>query len=202
MPFVVVLDACTLFPASLRDILLTAAELNLYEIRLTDEILEEVRRNLALKRMDEENALKIVTTIKAAFEEYMVTRHRALIEYMPINEGDRHVLAAAVVSKADFIITQNLRHFPEEQLSRFEIEALPPDKFLSDLFNNEPERMRDVLIKQAGNLHKPAMTVAEVLDVLRQHAPNFVENMQKRFGFAKKPQWIEELQIRISAYKN
>ncbi|SRR5579875_374478 len=65
MPFVVILDACTLFPASLRDTLLTAAELNLYEIRLTDEILEEVRRNLAQKRMDEENALKIVMTIRA-----------------------------------------------------------------------------------------------------------------------------------------
>ncbi len=120
---------------------------------------------------------------------------------MPINESDRHVLAAAVVSKADLIITQNLRHFPEEQLSQFEIEALSPDKFLSDLFNNEPERMRDVLIKQAGNLHKPAMTVADVLDVLKQRAPNFVENMQKRFEFVKKPQWIEELQIKISIYE-
>jgi len=194
-------DACTLFPASLRDTLLTAAELNLYEMRLTDDILEEVRRNLAQKRMSEENALKIITTIKATFEECMITRHRALIEGMPLNKSDRHVLAAAVVSNADFIITQNLRHFPKHQLSQFEVEALPPDKFLSDLFNNEPERMKGVLIKQAGNLHKPSMTVAEVLDVLKQHTPNFVNKMQERFEFSKNPLWIEELQIKVNASK-
>ena len=42
----VVLDACVLFPASLRDILLRAAEVGLYRIRLSDTILEETRRNL------------------------------------------------------------------------------------------------------------------------------------------------------------
>jgi len=41
-----VLDACVLFPASLRDTLLRAANADLYGMRLTDEILEEVSRNL------------------------------------------------------------------------------------------------------------------------------------------------------------
>lgn len=201
MSFVVVLDACTLFPASLRDTLLIGAECNIYEIRLTDEILEEVRRNLAHKRMSEENALKLVTTLKATFEEYIVTRHRALIESMPINKNDRHVLAAAVVSNADFIITQNLRHFPKHQLSRFGIEALSPDEFLSDLFDNEPEGMKAVLIKQAGNLHKPSMTVSEVLDVLKQHAPDFVRKIQEKFEFSRDPLWIDEFQIKSHAPK-
>jgi hypothetical protein len=45
----VVLDACVLFPGSLRDILLRATEADLYRLCLTDQILEEMRRNLVKK---------------------------------------------------------------------------------------------------------------------------------------------------------
>ncbi len=48
--FVVVLDACVLYPASLRDTLLPAAGAGLYRVQLTDEILEEVQRNLFSRR--------------------------------------------------------------------------------------------------------------------------------------------------------
>ena len=54
MPLIeVVVDACVLFPASLRDILLRAAEVGFYQIRLSDTILEETRRNLVKKGMRE-----------------------------------------------------------------------------------------------------------------------------------------------------
>lgn len=52
MAIVVVLDACVLFPASLRDTLLRAAKADLYRLHLTEEILEEVRRNLIKKNND------------------------------------------------------------------------------------------------------------------------------------------------------
>lgn len=195
MSFIAVIDACALYPASLRDTLLTAAEFRLYKVRITDDILEEVRRNLAQDRMSEENAQKLVTTIKEKFAEEVVTRHKALIDAMPINSKDRHVLAAAVVSSADIIVTQNLRDFPNEQLSQFEIEAISPDAFLLDLFNIDPERMKRVLIKQAGRLRKPAMTVTEVLNVLIKHAPNFEKAMQKKFKFLENEKWIEKVQI-------
>jgi len=42
----VVLDACVLFPGSLRDVILRAAEADLYRLCLIDQILEEMRRNL------------------------------------------------------------------------------------------------------------------------------------------------------------
>lgn len=52
----VVLDACVLFPASLRDTLLRAADADLYRVHLTADILEEVRRNLVKKGMQEQKA--------------------------------------------------------------------------------------------------------------------------------------------------
>ena len=44
--FGAVLDANVLYPASLRDVLLHAAAAGLYRPHFTDEILEEMRRNL------------------------------------------------------------------------------------------------------------------------------------------------------------
>jgi hypothetical protein len=45
----VVLDACVLFSWALRDIFLRAADAELYKLCLTDQILEEMRRNLVQK---------------------------------------------------------------------------------------------------------------------------------------------------------
>ena len=42
---IVVLDACVLDPPLLRDLLLTLAALNAFEVRWTPEILDELTRN-------------------------------------------------------------------------------------------------------------------------------------------------------------
>src|SRR5438874_9992279 len=95
--FKVVLDACVIFPASLRDTLLRAADAGLYRLHLTDDILEEVRRNLISQRgIVEDKAQQLVDVIKEYFPEAFVTEHKLLIASMPNNEKDRHVLAAAV----------------------------------------------------------------------------------------------------------
>ena len=47
--FPVVLDACVLVPASLRDTLLRCAERRMYLPRWSNEILDELRRTLLVK---------------------------------------------------------------------------------------------------------------------------------------------------------
>ena len=47
----VVLDACVLIPATLRDTLLRAAEQGMYRLHWSNQILEEVRRNLIKREM-------------------------------------------------------------------------------------------------------------------------------------------------------
>jgi predicted nucleic acid-binding protein len=114
-----VLDACVLFPASLRDTLLRAAQADLYKMYLTDDILEEVRRNLVKKGMPEDKAQRLVVTIREQFDDAIVTRHRPLVASMPNNEKDRHVLAAAVACNARLIVTQNLKDFPPKSSRAF-----------------------------------------------------------------------------------
>lgn len=71
----VVLDACVLFPASLRDTLLRAADADLYRVHLTADILEEVRRNLVKKGMEEQKSQRLINVIKEQFASGIVTHH-------------------------------------------------------------------------------------------------------------------------------
>lgn len=173
--FKVVLDACAIFPASIRDTLFRAADAGLYRIHLTDDILEELRRNLISQRgVPEDKARRLIDTIKNFFPESLITQHILLIESMPNNEKDRHVLAAAVACNAQVIVTQNLKDFPQHLLSPFEVEAQSPDGFLVHLFHLSPETMLKIIIEQAGDLRLPSTTVPELLDTLKQHVPTFV----------------------------
>lgn len=62
-----ILDACVLFPASLRDVLLYAAKAELYYVRLSELILSEVYKNLvAKKETTPEKAEKLIHTIRRA----------------------------------------------------------------------------------------------------------------------------------------
>ncbi len=179
---VVVLDACVLFSASLRDTLLRAAKSKLYILRLTDEILEETRRNLVVKRKSTEiQAQRLLQTIEIAFKDYFVRDHHTFIALMPINEKDRHVLAAAVACQAQTIVTHNLKDFPPHLLAPYGIEAISPDSFLTSLYWNNPQALEEVLLKQAAQLRNPPMTVFDVLDRLTLDAPNFVRSIRIRF---------------------
>jgi predicted nucleic acid-binding protein len=179
--FGVVLDACVLIPASLRDTLLRATVAGLYKIQLTDDILEEVRRNLVFDiDIPEYKAEHLINTIRKRFHFALITHHTSLIEAMPINPKDRHVLAAAVACKAQIIVTQNLKDFPNELLTPFQVKAQSPDEFLTKLFLLEPDRMAEVVKNQANSLRNPPRSVSEVLATLAQHAPNFVWLVDKK----------------------
>jgi predicted nucleic acid-binding protein len=177
--FNVVLDACVIFSAPLRDTLFRAAGVGLYRLHFTDDILEEVRRSLVNKqRMTEDKAQNLISTIREEFPESFVTGYNKLIPSMTNDTEDRHVLAAAVRCNAQVIVTQNIKDFPADCLSPFDIDAQSPDEFLVHLFHLSPEIMAQIIIEQAGDLCKPSMTVPELLMILDKHAPKFVKLVQ------------------------
>lgn len=82
--FVAVLDACVLIPASLRDTLLRAVEKDLYRMQWSNEILEEVRRNLVMQGMtSEEGAQSLVDEMKRYFPDASVDGYTSLTAAMP-----------------------------------------------------------------------------------------------------------------------
>lgn len=179
------LDANTLFSAPLRDTLLRAADKGLYRPHWSDEILEEVRRNLiATGRSTEEQAQRLIGTIQTYFPEAAATGYEPLVPTMSNQLKDRHVLAAAVVSKAEIIVTLNLRDFPAESLSPFGIAALSPDRFLTDLFKMAPDVMAQIIREQSSDLLRPPQDVRRVLSKLERHALEFVRLIREHVAGA------------------
>ncbi len=189
--FGAVLDANVLFPASLRDTLFRTADAGLYRLQLTDGILEEMRRNLVKKGMSEHKAQRLVDVVKDIYQEAMVTDYHLLINSMPNDKKDRHVLAAAVKSGAQVIVTQNLKDFPRNLLAPFEIEAQSPDEFLVHLFHLDCEIIAKILIEQAGDLRNPSKTVAELLSTLAHHVPNFAKLVEQEMQLSNQCSWSD-----------
>jgi hypothetical protein len=100
---------------------------------------------------------------------------------MTNDEKDRHVLAVAVMSRSQVIVTSNIKDFPEKALDPFGIEAQTPDEFLTHLFYLNSRLMVEILTEQAQDLDDPPMSVPEVLAVLALTAPGFVKLISSAF---------------------
>lgn len=182
-PLTVVLDANVLFPWSLRDTLLRAAEEELYSPRVSQQILEEVTRNLRIRqKMRDDQATYFEAQIQAYLESItaFVTGYEALMPALTNDSKDRHVLAAAIQADAQIVVTFNLKHFPARALSPYDIVAQHPDVFLTRLHALHPDALDGVIRAQAAALKKPPVTVAQLLDTLAQHVPAFVRLMRPR----------------------
>jgi len=176
-----VLDACVLFPASLRDTLLRAAEHDLYQPRWSRDILEELRRSLVEHgKSDSIHAQRLIDTLREAFDDAEVWGYEHLIKDMPNHPLDRHVLAAAVASQADAIVTLNVKDFPAESARSLGLQVQTPDVFLMRLFDEAPRIMEQITEEQAAFLRNPPMTIDDVLDNIEPFAPSFVRAVRQR----------------------
>ena len=79
---------------------------------------------------------------------------------------DRHVLAAAIRGRADVIVTRNLAHFPEVELSRYGVEAQHPDDFVTHLIHLEPRLVIAAVAEHRASLERPPKAVEEYLCTL------------------------------------
>ncbi|WP_322763390.1 PIN domain-containing protein [Frankia sp. Cr2] len=184
MPAIIVLDANVLIPNALCDLLLRLAEEDVYLPRWSEEILDEVRRNLpgvAPAAID-----RRIVFMNTAFETAMVAGYEHLIPKMTNQVKDRHVLAAAVACDADRIMTCNLRDFPADSCEPHGVEPEHPDDFLLDLWDREPRLITRVVAEQAADTgrHGPRLTPIDVLAYLASAGA-------RRFAEAVRPHVIK-----------
>lgn len=170
--YTAILDACVLYPASLRDLLLSLARDGLYHARWSERIEAEWVRSLLRQRPDlEEAALRRTCALMAqAVPDSLVTGWEAIIDGVPPlpDTDDRHVLAAAICGHADAIITFNLAHFPAETLAPFGIEAQHPDEFLLNQIDlNQIAALKSIKAMR-GRWRKPVVAVTELATTLEK----------------------------------
>ena len=158
-----------LYPAPVRDVLLSLAHQGLYHARWTTTISDEWIRNLLQNRPDL-NADQLRHTAERmaqAIPDSLITGYERFAMNIELPDlDDRHVLAAALVGHADAIVTFNLKDFPAATLKSFNLEAQHPDDFVvNQLHLNLPEALK-ALKAQRARLTRPTQTAAELLATL------------------------------------
>ena len=172
MAFVVIYDACVLYPAPLRNLLLRLANTGIVRARWSETILDECFRSILEQRPDlKPEALQRTRRLMTeAVPDCIVTGFDGLVDGLVLpDRDDRHVLAAAIRAGAQAIVTFNLKDFPDEALAPYSTEAKHPDDFLLNTIDLAPGIVAQVLTEQAGSPQEPAppRTVPELLQTLQ-----------------------------------
>lgn len=177
MPRVVVIDACVLYSAALRDLLFRLARAGFFSLRWSDRILEEMvlalartRPDIPVQRLDRLKAIMI-----EAFPRAMV--EPALLAPLGLPDpADEHVIAVVVASSADLLVTHNLRDFPAQTVARVtSARAISPDELLLTLLAEDEAAVRLVVDDLAAGLRNPPMPPERLIEGLRAQVPRFAE---------------------------
>ncbi|WP_250292283.1 PIN domain-containing protein [Frankia sp. CiP1_Cm_nod1] len=180
MTFPALLDACVLYPAYLCDTLLRLAEAEAYRPLWSADILDELRRNVVDAGVPADRVDRRINHMRRYFPDATVTGYEHLIDGMTNDPKDRHVLAAAVRTGAEVMVTFNLRDFPETTLKPYDIAAIHPDEFLLDQLDLYPGRTLEVLEQQAASYRREPTTVAALLPLLeRTGLPQFAAEVRR-----------------------
>jgi predicted nucleic acid-binding protein len=171
--FTAVYDACVLYPAPLRDLLMHLALSDLFRAKWTDQIHDEWIRNILKDRPDlkPKHLQRTRDLMNVHVRDCLVTDYEKLIPSITLPDADdRHVLAAAIRSGAEVIVTSNLKDFPAEVLANYGIEAQHPDEFVTYLLDLAPDVVCAAVKRQRQNLKNPPKTVDELLDVFEHQS--------------------------------
>ncbi len=132
--YTAIIDANVLYSIPITDLTIELASTGLFRVRWSDHIHDEWVRNVIKDRPDlsEDNIKRRRDAMDAAIPQALVTGYEKLIDAVELPDpDDQHVFAAAIVGRADVIVTFNLDHFPAQELLPFGLEAQHPDEFLN-----------------------------------------------------------------------
>lgn len=167
--FTVIYDACVLYPAPLRDLLMHLALTDLFRARWTNLIHDEWIRSLLEQRPDLgiDDLERTRSLMNSHVRDCLVTGFEHLIPCVDLPDpGDCHVVAAAIHGGADLIITSNLRDFPADQLRQYNLAAQHPDEFIVHLLSLNPAKVCEATANHRRSLRHPPKSVDEYLAAL------------------------------------
>jgi len=167
---VAVYDANVLYPAQLRDLLMRLAAGGLVRAHWTDRIQEEWMRSVAgdYEDITREDLEYTRSQMERALPDARVTGYDHLIGDLSLPDpDDNHVLAAALQAGAEYIVTFNLKDFPEGELGSHGVEAVHPDALATGLIGRATGEVFDVGARHRASLRKPPLSREEYLQVLQ-----------------------------------
>ena len=100
------LDTNVIYPVNIRDLLLWFAHYDLYTPKWSKHIFDEGEDVMKRNGVSEKEIQKRVSKMQAAFPDALVENYESLVDSLELpDEKDRHVLAAAIKTNANIILT-------------------------------------------------------------------------------------------------
>ena len=166
-----VIDACVLYSAVLRGLLLGLADEGLFFPFWSQEIQNEWVHNLLQNRPDlkQERLERTCRNMDFHFPDGLVRGYELITPALTLPDPkDKHVLAVAIQMEAEYIITSNLNDFPNDVLQSYGIRAVSPDEFVLLLIQKGSDRVLQAIKDHRLSLTRPSKTVDEYLATLEK----------------------------------
>lgn len=167
--FTAFLDANVLYSMCITDLAIRVALADFCRVIWSDGVHNEwtVRLRQNQPHIIAEQITRRRMAMDAALNDCLITEYEHLIPSLTLPDAkDRHVLAAAIVGRADVIVTKNLKDFPDTELAKFGIEAQHPDTFLNHQMGLDQPRFIACAKAARQMLKRPSMTPEEYIKSL------------------------------------
>lgn len=167
--FTVILDTNVIYPLVTRDLLFWFAWYELYTPKWSQHIFDEWETVMRRKHVPENRIKSRIEKANLAFPDALVKNYENLISVLKLpDENDRHILAAAIKTNANLIVTNNLKDFPLEYLKDFGLGAKTPDDFLTDIIDLNNHKAVKAFREMVINRKNPVMDEYAILDNMRK----------------------------------
>jgi predicted nucleic acid-binding protein len=145
------------------DVVLSLAHARLLTPKWSAHVLEEVKRNrpegVAAERIDARFA-----RMNEVFPAAMTSGYEGLMPQMQADDKDRHVLAAAVHSRATVLVTENVKDFRPPPVGRDAIRVERTSDFLIRVLAESPDRVIAALESMVKRNRREPRTIPELID--------------------------------------
>ncbi len=168
--FTVFFDANVFFGAALRSLVMELAMTGLFRARWSADVHEEWIEALLAKMpdIDRDRIRNVRAQMDRAVPDCLVSGYEAIIPSLNLPDpDDRHILAAAIVGRADCIVTFNERDFPAAVLSPYRIHTCHPDRFLIEVDGLDDGALVDAVRDDLAHYRKPPLSVEAYIGRLR-----------------------------------
>jgi predicted nucleic acid-binding protein len=175
--FKAILDTNIIYPIVIRDLLFWFAHYDLYTPKWSATIFEEWNEVMIRKGLSIEEAAIRTEKANIAFPDALVKNYEKLIDSFELpDKKDRHVLAAAIKSNANVIVTNNLKDFPHEYINSLGLSVKSADDFLTEIIDLNNEIAIKAFKEMVLNRKNPKMDEFEVLESFRKVGLNDTAN--------------------------
>ncbi len=193
MAFSAFLDTCVLVPSRQRDVLLQVALGRIFRPLWSSEIIREL--DYTLRRLLKERGAATEETdaylarlhqqMESSFPDAVVTGWEQVMGTIDLPDpNDRHVVAAALLGRADVIVTENSKDFPLGSLPH-PLFTQTSDEFLLDSLDLDSKTVVAAVKQVAARSGRngPALSPLQVADHLKHtSAPKFGTAISEIFG--------------------